>query len=152
MSREPIHNPRKFQLQVMSPKVLCGIRRRFHRLSPCCGYVAHALRTLAPVAAKSIATFALPLDLHVLSLPLAFILSQDQTLHCIKILFLWLWDTLKRIYACSFTVATIKFLLVLLSSNNSINLPPPFERDCKDTHLLLSSKSFQKYFSHCDVL
>ena len=25
----------------------------------------------------------LPLDLHVLSLPLAFILSQDQTLHCI---------------------------------------------------------------------
>ena len=26
----------------------------------------------------------LPLDLHVLSLPLAFILSQDQTLLCIK--------------------------------------------------------------------
>ena len=26
---------------------------------------------------------AMPLDLHVLSLPLAFILSQDQTLHCI---------------------------------------------------------------------
>src|SRR5690606_30951284 len=25
---------------------------------------------------------ALPLDLHVLGLPLAFILSQDQTLHC----------------------------------------------------------------------
>ena len=24
----------------------------------------------------------MPLDLHVLSLPLAFILSQDQTLHC----------------------------------------------------------------------
>ena len=28
-------------------------------------------------------TYPLPLDLHVLSLPLAFILSQDQTLHCI---------------------------------------------------------------------
>ena len=27
----------------------------------------------------------LPLDLHVLSLPLAFILSQDQTLHCIML-------------------------------------------------------------------
>ena len=27
----------------------------------------------------------LPLDLHVLSLPLAFILSQDQTLHCKKL-------------------------------------------------------------------
>ena len=26
----------------------------------------------------------LPLDLHVLGLPLAFILSQDQTLHCKK--------------------------------------------------------------------
>ena len=30
----------------------------------------------------------LPLDLHVLSLPLAFILSQDQTLHCKNCLFL----------------------------------------------------------------
>ena len=38
------------------------------------------LRTRAPVAG-SIAT-PLPLDLHVLGLPLAFILSQDQTLHC----------------------------------------------------------------------
>ena len=27
-------------------------------------------------------TNLLPFDLHVLSLPLAFILSQDQTLHC----------------------------------------------------------------------
>ena len=27
----------------------------------------------------------LPLDLHVLSLPLAFILSQDQTLHCKRV-------------------------------------------------------------------
>ena len=36
---------------------------------------------------------ALPLDLHVLSLPLAFILSQDQTLHCKNCLYfsnLWL--------------------------------------------------------------
>ena len=31
---------------------------------------------------------ALPLDLHVLSLPLAFILSQDQTLHCRSVLIL----------------------------------------------------------------
>ena len=30
------------------------------------------------------ASISLPLDLHVLSLPLAFILSQDQTLHCKK--------------------------------------------------------------------
>ena len=32
----------------------------------------------------------LPLDLHVLSLPLAFILSQDQTLHCKWIVRIWL--------------------------------------------------------------
>ena len=32
-------------------------------------------------------TLMLPLDLHVLSLPLAFILSQDQTLHCIMFLY-----------------------------------------------------------------
>ena len=37
-------------------------------------------RTRLPVAIKCIATLMLPLDLHVLSLPLAFILSQDQTL------------------------------------------------------------------------
>ena len=65
--------------------MLWGISRRFHRLSPRNGQVAHALRTLAPVAIKTSTNLRLmlPLDLHVLSLPLAFILSQDQTLHCI---------------------------------------------------------------------
>ena len=63
--------------------IIWGVRRRFHRLSPGHGHVAHALRTLAPVAGVCIATNPLPLDLHVLSLPLAFILSQDQTLLCI---------------------------------------------------------------------
>ena len=67
----------------MRSYIVWGVRRRFHRLSPGHGHVAHALRTLAPVAAKCITTSALPLDLHVLSLPLAFILSQDQTLLCI---------------------------------------------------------------------
>ena len=42
------------------------------------GQVAYVLRTRAPVV-SGIATL-LPLDLHVLSLSLAFILSQDQTL------------------------------------------------------------------------
>jgi hypothetical protein len=36
--------------------------------------------TRPPLAAHSIATAALPLDLHVLGLPPAFTLSQDQTL------------------------------------------------------------------------
>ena len=42
------------------------------------------LLTRAPVAGKGIATSPLPLDLHVLGLSLAFILSQDQTLRCIS--------------------------------------------------------------------
>ena len=60
---------------------------------------------------------ALPLDLHVLSLPLAFILSQDQTLHCIVSYFsgfgvylskesslalLLLYATIKILSACTF--------------------------------------------------
>ena len=35
----------------------------------------------------------LPLDLHVLSLPLAFILSQDQTLHCKNCLYFLTFDS-----------------------------------------------------------
>ena len=82
MSREPIRNLRRFHSKQMPVPNLWRFTPRFHGLSACYGHVAHALRTLAPVADKSIATLSLPLDLHVLSLPLAFILSQDQTLHC----------------------------------------------------------------------
>jgi hypothetical protein len=81
---------------------------RFHGLSACYGHVAHALRTLAPVADKSIATLSLPLDLHVLSLPLAFILSQDQTLHCTSFLYssstILTSSSLKGIYALMYFV------------------------------------------------
>ena len=68
----------------MPPKDVCGISRNFSRLSPCEGQVAYALLTRAPVADRSVATPSLPLDLHVLSLSLAFILSQDQTLRCLN--------------------------------------------------------------------
>ena len=71
-------------------KLLRGIRRNFFRLSPCYGQVTYVLLTRAPVAGRSIATSPLPLDLHVLSLSLAFILSQDQTLRCCLSLFLFL--------------------------------------------------------------
>ena len=82
---------------------------RFHGLSACYGHVAHALRTLAPVADKSIATLSLPLDLHVLSLPLAFILSQDQTLHCTSFILyssstILTSSSLKGIYALMYFV------------------------------------------------
>ena len=51
----------------------------------------------------------LPLDLHVLSLPLAFILSQDQTLHCINVLFINLSSNLKGI-VLNFSFEKIKLL------------------------------------------
>ena len=64
--------------------MLCGFSPDFSGLSPCYRQIAYMLLTRAPVAAKSIATPAMPLDLHVLGLSLAFILSQDQTLRCIS--------------------------------------------------------------------
>ena len=51
MAREPIRHHRSFQHPAMQRNVLRGVSRRFHRLSPCDGQVAHALRTLPPVAA-----------------------------------------------------------------------------------------------------
>ena len=66
----------------MQPTGLWGISPHFYGLYPCRGQVAYVLLTSAPVADRRIATPSLPLDLHVLSLSLAFILSQDQTLRC----------------------------------------------------------------------
>ena len=58
--------------------VLCGISRCFHLLSPCLGQIVHALLTRPPLECQPKSTS--PLDLHVLSTPPAFVLSQDQTL------------------------------------------------------------------------
>ena len=60
------------------------IIRRFHRLSARRGLVAYALRTRAPLSRHP--KVSIPYDLHVLGLPLAFILSQDQTLRCTIVL------------------------------------------------------------------
>jgi hypothetical protein len=59
---------------------ICGINPPFGGLSPTSGQVAHVLRTLAPLNSKNIATLEAPCDLHVLSTPPAFVLSQNQTL------------------------------------------------------------------------
>ena len=53
---------------------ICGISHGFPWLFPAPGQVAYALRTRAPLGPKA------PFDLHVLSPPPAFVLSQDQTL------------------------------------------------------------------------
>ena len=62
----------------------CGINPVFTGLSPTYGQVTYALLTRAPVSAPK----GLSLDLHVLGLSLAFILSQDQTLRCISLSFI----------------------------------------------------------------
>ena len=49
-------------------------------LSPCIRQVTHALLTRPPLSYKSLGFIVTPFDLHVLSTPPAFILSQDQTL------------------------------------------------------------------------
>ena len=59
---------------------LCGLTSRFQLLSPCIGQVAHALLTRSPLEYPPPQWQAFPFDLHVLSTPPAFILSQDQTL------------------------------------------------------------------------
>ena len=62
---------------------LCGISSHFWLLSPCIRQVTHALLTRPPLShikrTRRIVLHA-SFDLHVLSTPPAFILSQDQTL------------------------------------------------------------------------
>ena len=134
-------------------KLLWGISTNFSVLSPCYGQVAYALRTRAPVATKdSKLPFVLPLDLHVLGLPLAFILSQDQTLHCKKSF---------NILACFSKALNSKTLNIferiqllhyfkehivrdiVLGTSHRLS----FKADCKGKDFFLTSKLFQKKFS-----
>src|SRR5690606_19373243 len=63
-----------------NPKIICGISHPFGQLFLTLGHVPtrySAVRRSPPSSKLD----ALPLDLHVLGTPPAFILSQDQTLH-----------------------------------------------------------------------
>ena len=60
IGREPIRRRRNFQCNAMQHRIPSGISRRFHRLSPGNGHVAHALRTLPPVAARTLPPRAAP--------------------------------------------------------------------------------------------
>ena len=77
--RTPIpYRPRTLVEPPCGSSTSYGIIHSFPWVFPGRGQVAYALLTRAPLAGgpKS----PLPSDLHVLGLPLAFILSQDQTL------------------------------------------------------------------------
>ena len=107
-------------------------------------------------------TYLLPLDLHVLSLPLAFILSQDQTLHCIYFYFkclslpcnsfLYFQRNLRsniqnlhfRVlvhYHIFYKICCLSFIII------SINLSVLAERECKGRNYFLIRKFFVKNFN-----
>jgi hypothetical protein len=63
----------------MQGTVASGISHPFRQLSQSEGQITHVLLTRSPLEYPPKEAF--PLDLHVLSTPPAFVLSQDQTLH-----------------------------------------------------------------------
>jgi hypothetical protein len=61
----------------MPPRATSGINGPFEPVSPTDGQVVYVLLNRLPLNRIAPA----PLDLHTLGTPLAFVLSQDQTLH-----------------------------------------------------------------------
>ncbi len=74
IGRGPIPHRKSFPPHTMQCVVLSGIRPSFPGLSQSAGQITHVLLTRSPLTPKG------PFDLHVLSTPPAFVLSQDQTL------------------------------------------------------------------------
>ena len=83
IGRGPIPSRKPFPPPTMRPAEISGISPNFLELSQSRGQVAHVLLTRSPLEhpPEGGASF----DLHVLSTPPAFVLSQDQTLRrCIR--------------------------------------------------------------------
>src|SRR5699024_10740606 len=81
IGREPIQSQKIFPPRAMRPAVISGIRHRFQCLSQSQGQITHVLLTRSPlIHPSSKLPRASAFDLHVLSTPPAFVLSQDQTL------------------------------------------------------------------------
>jgi hypothetical protein len=85
IGRGPIGKRQVLRSPSLAPRggpldAVCGINPGFPGLSPTSRHVAHVLRTRPPLNCLDIATEAIPFDLHVLSTPPAFVLSQNQTL------------------------------------------------------------------------
>ena len=103
--------------------MLCGISSRFQLLSPTEGQVAHALLTRSPLShnpqqAVSCASF----DLHVLGMPPAFILSQDQTLNKLYL----------KQHFCRIKIDLLKFNLFQNKSQNRILFYTRFNPSLKE--------------------
>ncbi len=114
--------------------VTYGINPPFGGLSRSFGQVAHVLLTLAPLNSICIATSTAPFDLHVLSTPPAFVLSQNQTLQkeslytrganrmCVPTIFCYCLFSTAALSSDSFidlAVCTLRSHLVLAVSRDS---------------------------------
>ena len=78
IGRGPIPHRKNFPPHTMRHVVISGIRPSFPGLSQSQGQVTHVLLTRSPLIPP--ASWRSSFDLHVLSTPPAFVLSQDQTL------------------------------------------------------------------------
>ena len=83
-----------FNREKMPPLYLSGISRRFHPLSRSHRQVVYVLLTRSPLLPHRAGSVLPAFDLHVLGMPPAFILSQDQTLHLIDSL----WTNLRSLF------------------------------------------------------
>ena len=84
-----------------------GISSPFGGLSPTPGHIIHALLTRLPLSIGPKANFSF--DLHVLSMPPAFVLSQDQTLHLGRQLSKILHTQASLSALDSFLLSTVKY-------------------------------------------
>gem|GEM_PF-2524194 len=125
MGRRPL--PKRITPFIIKHLILMitwGISSPFELLSPSLGQVTNALRTRSPLRLfirRKRASF----DLHVLSTPPAFILSQDQTLRKNRTptkLVLSLYDS-------------IEFWFITLSSHSSVVKVPYFDAGQNCNHI-----------------
>src|SRR5205814_540050 len=79
MKRQALRSP-ALRIRKCFPILTSGISSPFSELSQTSRQITHVLRTLAPLRLENIATLKSAFDLHVLSTPPAFVLSQNQTL------------------------------------------------------------------------
>ena len=142
IGREPIRRRRNFQYRAMRHNIPSGISRRFHRLSPGNGHVAHALRTLPPVAARTLPPRAAPRLACVK--PAASVHPEPGSNSSLYIHFISQFDPdnfillKKRINALHFSFSVLVVLPSVFSMNLFAFLFRSFvfrsERECKGRH------------------
>ena len=147
IGREPIRRRRNFQYRAMRHNIPSGISRRFHRLSPGNGHVAHALRTLPPVAARTLPPRAAPRLACVK--PAASVHPEPGSNSSLYIHFIsqvrprQLHSSKKKNQRSHFVLGTCCTNLSILS----MNFPVISETGCKDSDFFVPSKLFLTFFS-----